>query len=539
MCGMKEVKFEDIFDVEELQKLMASLSKSFEVGMGIRTPKGDRLICDCHFCDFCRSVIQKSDTGRKQCEKSDLTLSANADSETRICRCKSAGLIDAGIKLAIGDVHIATILVGQVRLKENELSDEEYREIARNLNIDEETYLEGLSKIPIVSREKFESILSSLKIIANQLSRLGYHNLLQKNIIKNFETKESDWQKDKQQFKMMAEKDVLTGLYNRSKFEEVMAEIEKESTGRVCMISGDANNLKLMNDIFGHEAGDFMLKSVAGKLQEVAKPSWYIARCGGDEYRVLMPDTTLEAALDYCSRVSRNCSRAKALNLPISIALGAAEWDRENETLQDCFNRADEKMYENKKLMKQKENVLDYILDKLYVRQYLRKDVVEATVQTAHDFSVYLGFNNEGAKRVETAAKYQDIGYIQLPESYMLMGQEMKGDELVQLKEHVNSGYKIALQFENTYKVAEIILYSHERWDGGGYPKGISGVQIPMESRLIRVVKKYMNLTKGNGGNPPVSHDEAVEYMRSYAGTKYDPDMLKWFIDYVEKQNVV
>lgn len=262
-----------------------------------------------------------------------------------------------------------------------------------------------------------------------------------------------------------------------------------------------------------------------------------MARCGGDEYRVLMPDTSLEEAIAFCDRAAKNCKEAKALNLPISIALGAAEWDRENESIQECFNRADEKMYENKKLMKQKENLLDYILDKLYDRQYLKREIVEATVQKAYDFSVYLGFNKEGAQRVRTAAKYQDIGYIQLPETYVLNGQEIKADEQTQLKEHVNNGYKIALQFENTYKVAEIILYSHERWDGEGYPKGISGVQIPMESRLIRVVKKYMNLTMGNKDNAAISHEEAVKYMREFAGTKYDPDMLKWFIDYIEKQN--
>ena len=80
-------------------------------------------------------------------------MSANADGDTRICRCRSAGLIDAGIKLTVGDTHIATILVGQIRLKENDLSEEEYRRIAKSLNIDEEAYLEGLNKIPVVSTE--------------------------------------------------------------------------------------------------------------------------------------------------------------------------------------------------------------------------------------------------------------------------------------------------------------------------------------------------------------------------------------------------
>lgn len=117
----------------------------------------------------------------------------------------------------------------------------------------------------------------------------------------------------------------------------------------------------------------------------------------------------------------------------------------------------------------------------------------------------------------------------------MLLGQDIKEEELKQLREHVNKGYKMALQFENTYKVAEIILYSHERWNGAGYPKGLKGTQIPMESRLIRIVKKYMLLTIGKN-TAPISHKDAIEYMRKYSGEKYDPDMLNWFIDYIENK---
>lgn len=124
---MESVAFNEIFDMETLQRLMNSLSKSLEVGLCVRSPEGKRLIEDSVYCTFCQNVIQHSALGKRQCEESDVTLSAYKEKSPMICRCKSAGLMDAGINLMVDGVHIASILVGQVRLKENELSEEEYR----------------------------------------------------------------------------------------------------------------------------------------------------------------------------------------------------------------------------------------------------------------------------------------------------------------------------------------------------------------------------------------------------------------------------
>lgn len=531
---MDNVAFNEIFDMKTLQRLMDSLSKSLEVGLCIRSPEGKRMTEDSVYCDFCRSVIQHSALGKRQCEESDVTLSAFKEKSPMICRCKSAGLMDAGINLMVDGVHIASILVGQVRLKENELSEEEYRQIARSLQLDEEAYMAGLSKIPVISREKFENILESLNLMAEQLSQLGYHNLQQRKRISALENAESTLQKDREQLQTLAERDTLTGLYNRAKFEALMREYGLQGHRRICVISGDANNLKLMNDIFGHEAGDMLLQAIAGKLTEIAKGSWMVARCGGDEFRVLMPDTQLITAEDYCERVKRNCRTDQKLNLPLSIALGAAEWDSECESLQECFNRADKQMYENKKKMKQDENVLDYILNKLYDKQYLQWEVVPKTAAMAYDFARHLGFDEEGAGKVRLTALYQDIGLIQLPEFMMIKGFSATKEEMSNRREHVAKGYQIALQFEQTRNVADFILCSHENWDGNGYPRRLKGQKIPLESRIVRVVDNYVywitywlratNLTK----------EQAIERLRSQAGKMYDPDVVEWFISFLD-----
>lgn len=534
---MDNVAFNEIFDMETLQRLMDSLSKSLEVGLCIRSPEGKRLTEDSVYCRFCQDIIQHSEMGKKQCEASDVTLSAYKEKSPMICRCKSAGLMDAGINLMVDGVHIASILVGQVRLKENELSEEEYRQIARSLQLDEEAYMKGLSEIPVISREKFESILETLTLVAGQLSQLGYHNLQQRKRISALENAESSLQKDREQLQTLAERDTLTGLYNRAKFEALMQEYGVQGHRRICVISGDANNLKLMNDIFGHEAGDMLLRALAEKLTEIAKGSWIIARCGGDEFRVLMPDTELITAEDYCERVKRNCKAEQKLNLPLSIALGTAEWDSECESLQECFNRADKQMYENKAKIKQEENVLDYILNKLYDKQYLQWEIVPKTAAMAYDFARHLGFDEEGAQKVRQTALYQDIGLIQLPEFLMIKGFTSTKEESSSRTEHVAKGYQIALQFEQTRQVADFILCSHENWDGNGYPRRLTGQKIPMESRIVRVVDNYVVWTTYWPKGAKLTKEQAIVRLRERAGILYDPDVVEWFILFLENDD--
>lgn len=531
---MNDVAFNDIFDVEILQRLMDSLSKSFEVGMCIRSPEGKRLTSDSMFCRFCSELIQHSPLGKKKCEESDVTLSAYKEVSPMICRCKSAGLIDAGINLMVDGVHIASILVGQVRLKENELSEEEYRQIARSLQLDEDAYMAGLEKIPVMSQEKFENILESMSILASQLSLLGFHNLQQRQKIDALESAESTLQRAREQLQAMAERDPLTGLYNRAKFEKEMDICGMQGDRKISVISGDANHLKLMNDIFGHEAGDMLLKTIGSKLAETAKSIWMVARCGGDEFRVLLPDTELDTALDYCDRVQRNCRGVRTLNLPLSIALGAAEWEAECESLQDCFNRADSQMYENKKKMKQQENLPNYILENLYDKRYLYREVVSNTTEMAYRFALHLGFDEEGAQKVRLTAQYQDIGLIQLPEFLMIKGVSSTKEESENKREHVVKGYQMALQFDQTRRVADFILCSHENWDGNGYPRRLSGQKIPLESRIARVVDNYSYWVTQIRRGTNLTREQAVERLRKQAGQMFDPDVVEWFVKFLD-----
>ncbi len=533
---MNTYKFQDIFDTASLQKLMDSLSATLQVGLRIRGQNGEPYTKDSDYCSFCRDVIKKSPIGSALCDQSAASLCAFKNPSPYIRHCKSAGLTDAGINIMIDGVHIASMIVGQVRLSEDECSEEEYRKRARSLQLDEEEYLRQIYSIPPITRKRFETILDTLTLLADHLSQLGCKNMYLKSIISSLENQNLLQQQEKNVLETLAEKDSMTGLYNRRKFEDAMSYYSSHQKQPICMISADANFLKLTNDIFGHEAGDLLLKTVADIMSQLTKKDWLVARCGGDEFRVLLPDTTLETAMDYCRRVARNCSKDKSLSLPLSVALGAAQWDNETETLTECFSRADAKMYQNKAALKHELHIPDYIMERLYDRQILNRDTVEFTARLTYDFVSYLGFPQERAREISLAAHYQDIGMAKLPEAYVIRGQSMTEEDASQINAHVTHGYSMARQFEELYKIADMILCSHENWDGSGYPSGMKGYQIPFASRIIRITNCYASWTIPAVTSPFYSKGTAKQKLSENSGAAYDPDLVEKFLNFIQEK---
>ena len=143
--------------------------------------------------------------------------------------------------------------------------------------------------------------------------------------------------------------DVMTNLYNRAFFEETLIRLEAQRRDPISMIIVDLNDLKQANDQFGHHMGDKLIRRAAEVLRAGAEDDYIIARIGGDEFIVIMPNTTIEEANEVIDRIrslvvmNNNYYREPIL----SLSLGAAA-SEPSLSLEKVISQADDEMYKNK-----------------------------------------------------------------------------------------------------------------------------------------------------------------------------------------------
>jgi diguanylate cyclase (GGDEF)-like protein len=158
---------------------------------------------------------------------------------------------------------------------------------------------------------------------------------------------------DLDRFAREARTDPLTGLENRTAWQELVA-IEEARTDRyhrpLSIVSADLDNLKSVNDRFGHLAGDCLIQEAANVLRKTARQTDRIARVGGDEFLILMPETDEAGAARFLSRIGKSLQANDTDGL--SLSLGAATV-RDDESLRDAIVRADAAMYAEKKRRQQ------------------------------------------------------------------------------------------------------------------------------------------------------------------------------------------
>jgi len=157
-----------------------------------------------------------------------------------------------------------------------------------------------------------------------------------------------------EKLKNMSVTDELTGVYNRRlAYKTLNRQIDdaKRKKEHFVLCYLDIDNLKAINDEFGHKSGDKLIVKVVQGLNESVRSTDYIFRMGGDEFMVLFPDAVIEDATQVISRIRDKMNRQRIHGKPIQFSNGFAQFNVEDEIIaDDLIKLADTRMYEMKKL---------------------------------------------------------------------------------------------------------------------------------------------------------------------------------------------
>lgn len=366
-------------------------------------------------------------------------------------------------------------------------------------------------------------------------------NIKGKNLVLGIARDITERKKYEDKIKYLSFHDNLTGLYNRTYFEEELARLDTDRQLPISIVTGDLNRLKLINDTFGHEQGDRLLCRSAKLLENCCRADDIIARWGGDEFSILLPKTTEKEAEEFMNRIKKECLKTVNNKIPISISLGFSTKVSPDQNMQEIIKKADDYMYKHKLLeLKITSKSIISIIERA---MFERSDETEKHTIRIRELSLSighaLGLTESSMKELALLASLHDIGKIAIPESILKdKGSLTKGEWKI-IKKHSEIGYNIAHASIHLTLLAENILSHHERWDGTGYPRGIKASAIPLASRIVAIVDAYDVMTHDKPYRKAISKTEAVAEIKRCSGTQFDPELVSKFIETMEKGNPV
>ncbi|MDO9492405.1 diguanylate cyclase [Acetobacterium sp.] len=323
--------------------------------------------------------------------------------------------------------------------------------------------------------------------------------------------------------------DALTGLYNRRFFEEELVRLDTERNLPLSVIIGDVDGLKLTNDIFGHEAGDELIKKVSEIFKKVCRADDIIARWGGDEFAILLPQTEKKDAQKLTERIKDNFSKEKIKSIQGNVSLGVATKYEPEENIEVIIASAEDNMYMKKTLNrgKKKEDAFNVILDKLYGELPAEAEHARRTSEICKKIARKMKLPEAEINKVSKAAYLHDIGKVALDKEVASKNEYVVDDTYKEMKLHPVVGYRILNAFDHTMDLANVVLGHHERWDGTGYPQGLKGKETPKLARIIAVGERFDDMTTDKDYRKAISIDEALDEMKRNVGTHYDPEVVE------------
>lgn len=345
----------------------------------------------------------------------------------------------------------------------------------------------------------------------------------------------SERRKAERKIKYLSFHDSLTGLYNRAYFVEELKRLDTPRQLPLSFIMGDINGLKLINDAFGHKEGDRLLKNMARILKSSCRKEDIIARWGGDEFSILLPNTSEKDTEEIISRIKKSCQESVFHKIPITIALGSITKINPSQNVDELIKSAEDRMYRVKLL--ESRTISDFVIDSLKKLLWEKSTETKGHTKRVERMALELGkvinLPENELERLRLLSSFHDIGKVAIPSKILSKKGKLSVKEWEIVRRHPEIGYNIVQFSPKTASIAEEILSHHEWWNGNGYPQGLKGGDIPILSRIISIVDAYDAMTHKRPYREKITKKEATEELLRVAGIQFDPQLVNKFIDII------
>lgn len=346
----------------------------------------------------------------------------------------------------------------------------------------------------------------------------------------------SERKKREEEIQYISCHDILTGLHNRRCFEENNIKVDIPDNLPLSTIFADINGLKMTNDIFGHVAGDELIKKSAEILLKSCRENDVIARVGGDEFIILLPKTNKEDAEKILSQIKSGFLNARVAAIKCSISLGSDTKISSEQSLEEVMTNAENAMYKDKTMNRKSVNkdIIDTLIETLHSMSPSEKQHSIVVSELCGELGAALNLSESQNNKLKLTGFLHDIGKIILDEKFFSKD-TLSEEEFEKMQQHSVVGYRILSLFDETLDLAEYVYSHHERWDGNGYPRGLKGEEIPLLSRIVSIVETYERVLNRVDIPPEERRQKAIEAIMDGAGKQFDPQIAEALIQMMGK----
>ena len=378
------------------------------------------------------------------------------------------------------------------------------------------------------------------------------------------------------QLEALATTDPLTSLPNHRM---IMKKIEEElalcsSTQEACAILFiDIDHFKRINDTWGHQAGDTILREVASRLRNALRQSDFVGRYGGEEFAVVLTNIDLSEAEVIAERLrlalnAHPCTWTtdeESIDIAVTGSIGVAVYSQHGMTRETLIEAADRAMYHAKHNGRNRvcSVVEEGILGQNISLSLPTADMLPSTdgiavqaltaVARVHDRGTsshaqrmvamaeatarVLGRSEEEIHLVRLGALLHDIGKISVPNEILHKPGPLSEEEWSVMRRHPDIGRQILVQAGGKFELlSHMVVAHHERWDGHGYPYGLSKESIPLGARILSVVDSYDAMTSQRPYREPLPLEQARAELQRCAGSQFDPQIVQAFLQVLDEQ---
>ncbi|MEN6371057.1 MAG: diguanylate cyclase [Armatimonadota bacterium] len=377
-----------------------------------------------------------------------------------------------------------------------------------------------------------------------------------------------------------ANTDGLTGLYNHRYFQDRLNQELKRAlrySRPLSLMMIDLDGFKAVNDSLGHLAGDTILRNFSKILTSEVREIDVAARYGGDEFAVILPETSLEEALRLAESVRAAVDHSPHLmeeslttngdksdnkkDWKITLSIGVAECPAHTRQRDSLVSAADIAMYHAKHVSQNAVCSYDRVpgaggtMDPCRIYTFLQSASVstiaalaaavdakdhythghsESVARYAVGIATELRLTSEEKFNVRIAALLHDVGKIGMPDTLLNNPGKLDTYERELIRNHPSVGERIVKQVPQLQKILPGILYHHEKYNGTGYPCGLSGKKIPLIARIICVADSFDAMTSNRPYRSAMSTAQALAELRDNVGTQFDTDCVDALIRWIQ-----